>query len=103
MLGPAVDGGYYLIGFRTTTFTTSVFEDIPWGTQMVFQETLMKLKQTSHTVGLLPVWSDIDTMTDVKNLIHRAENTSFKSSKTMTYIRTHHIGLEGNNGEKSTT
>jgi hypothetical protein len=103
VLGPTVDGGYYLIGFRSTTFTTSIFEDIPWGTQMVFQETLMKLKQTSHTVGLLPVWSDIDTMTDVKNLIRRAENTSFKSSKTMTYIRTHHIGLNGNNGEKSTT
>jgi uncharacterized protein len=103
VLGPAVDGGYYLIGFRTATFTASVFEGIPWSSQMVFQETLMKLKQTSHTVGLLPVWSDIDTLTDVKNLIHRAENTSFKSSKTMTYIQTHDIGLEGNNGEKSTT
>ncbi len=48
--------------FEQRRLATSVFEDIPWGTQMVFQETLMKLKQTSHTVGLLPVWSDIDTI-----------------------------------------
>jgi len=94
VLGPTVDGGYYLIGFHTNSFTPSVFEDVPWGKQMVFQETMMKIMQTHHSVGLLPIWSDVDTITDLKYLVRRAKNTSFKSSQTMTYLRKHHIQLE---------
>jgi rSAM/selenodomain-associated transferase 1 len=101
VLGPAVDGGYYLIGFRTTTFTPSVFEDIHWGSPLVFQETLMKIKQAHRSVGLLPVWSDIDTIIDLKNLVSRTRNTSFKSSNTMTYVHQHQIIGEATNAEKS--
>ncbi|MFA5102658.1 MAG: TIGR04282 family arsenosugar biosynthesis glycosyltransferase [Candidatus Thermoplasmatota archaeon] len=100
VLGPAIDGGYYLIGFRTTTFTPSVFDDITWGSPLVFQETLMKITQAHRSVGTLPVWSDIDTIADLKNLISRTRNTSFKSSNTMTYISQHHLLEKTNNGEK---
>jgi len=101
VLGPTVDGGYYLIGFNTNTFTPSVFEDISWGNQTVFQETMMKIKQAHRSLGLLPIWSDVDTIADLKHLIQRAENTSFKSSQTMTYLRKNHIRLENNNEEKT--
>lgn len=94
VLGPTVDGGYYLIGFNINTFTPSVFEEISWGSQTVFQETIIKITQAHRSLDLLPIWSDIDTITDLKHLIQRAENTSFKSSRTMTYIRKHHIRLE---------
>ncbi len=103
VLGPSVDGGYYLIGFRKTTCTSQVFEDIPWSSHTVLQQTLMKIKQMHYSIGLLPVWSDVDTITDLKNLSHRAQNTSFKSSQTMTYIHKHHIRLEKDNGTKSKT
>jgi len=103
VLGPAVDGGYYLIGFQTTTFTPSVFQDIHWGSPMVFQQTLKKINQTHRSVGLLPIWNDVDTITDLKNLVSRTRNTSFKSSNTMTYVYQHQIIVEGNNGEKSGT
>jgi rSAM/selenodomain-associated transferase 1 len=101
VLGPTADGGYYLIGFNTNTFTPNVFEDIPWSNQTVFQETMMKIKQAHRSLGLLPIWSDIDTIADLKHLIQRAENTSFKSSQTMTYLRKNHIRLENNNEAKT--
>jgi hypothetical protein len=101
VLGPTVDGGYYLIGFNTDTFTPSVFEDISWGNQTVFQETMMKIKQAHRSFGLLPIWSDVDTIADLKHLMQRAERTSFKSSQTMTYLRKNHIRLENNNEAKT--
>jgi rSAM/selenodomain-associated transferase 1 len=101
VLGPTVDGGYYLIGFHTNTFTPSVFEDIPWGNQMVFQETVMKIKQAHRSMGFLPIWSDVDTIDDLKHLVRRAENTSFKFSQTMTYLREYHIRLENDNEAKT--
>ncbi|HWR28068.1 MAG TPA: TIGR04282 family arsenosugar biosynthesis glycosyltransferase [Candidatus Thermoplasmatota archaeon] len=103
VLGPTVDGGYYLIGFKTTTFTPNVFEEIHWSSPLVFQETMMKLKQAQRSVGLLPVWSDIDTPSDLHNLVRRTRNTSFKSSNTMTYIHQHQIQVESNHEEKSGT
>jgi len=102
VLGPTVDGGYYLIGFHTNTFTPSAFEDIQWSNQTVFEETVMKIKQAHRSLGILPIWNDVDTIVDLKYLIQRAENTSFKSSKTMTYLRKYHIRLEDDNETKTT-
>jgi len=98
VLGPAVDGGYYLIGFLDTTFTPSAFEQIHWSTPSVFAETMAKIKKANHTVHLLPSWSDVDTVNDLRTLVIRAKNTSFKSSRTITYIRQHHIFMEDEHG-----
>jgi uncharacterized protein len=100
VLGPSSDGGYYLIGFQNTTFTPSVFEDINWSTSTVFQETIAKIKGASRLVSILPVWSDVDTIADLKNLISRSKNTAFKSSHTITYLHQHHIQLGLNNETK---
>jgi rSAM/selenodomain-associated transferase 1 len=97
VLGPAVDGGYYLIGFRDTSFTGSVFEDIHWSTSSVFSETMMKLRKMNRTVYLLPPWSDVDTVADLKNLVIRSDDTAFKSSRTITYMQQHHI-MEDDHG-----
>ena len=103
VLGPTVDGGYYLIGFKNTTFPPSVFEEIHWSSPMVFQETVTKIQQAHRSIGFLPVWSDVDTLTDLKNLVSRTRNTSFKSSHTMTYLSHQHIIVERDHGEKSST
>jgi rSAM/selenodomain-associated transferase 1 len=94
VLGPSSDGGYYLIGFKNTTFTPSVFEEIHWSTPIVFQETIAKIKEANQTVSILPMWSDIDTITDLKNLVSRSTNTAFKSSHTITFLQQHNIQLE---------
>jgi rSAM/selenodomain-associated transferase 1 len=86
VLGPSSDGGYYLIGFRDTAFFPVVFEGIPWSQQTVLQETLKKIHQKTRRLSLLPVWSDIDTIVDLKNLVKRNRDTAFKSSQTITYL-----------------
>ena len=87
VLGPSFDGGYYLIGFQNKSFEPSVFDNIHWGTSSVFTETIQKIQKKNHRLSILPVWNDIDTITDLKSLIKRNQNTSFISSITMTYLK----------------
>lgn len=98
VLGPAADGGYYLIGFRNTTFTPSVFEKIHWSTSTVLAETMAIIKTANRSIHLLPSWSDVDTIDDLKRLVVRSKNTAFKSSRTITYLRQHHIFMEDEHG-----
>ncbi len=37
VIGPAYDGGYYLIGFKDKTFSPQVFERMAWGTEKRFR------------------------------------------------------------------
>jgi len=68
VIGPSLDGGYYLIGFKDKNFSLRVFEGIPWSTKRVFEETMKILKQEGFTVHTLQHWRDIDTIDDLKNL-----------------------------------
>lgn len=62
VLGPASDGGYYLIGMKHDI--PELFHDIPWSTNRVLNVTLEKLKRGGFTVDLLPELSDVDTEED---------------------------------------
>lgn len=75
VIGPSLDGGYYLIGFRDKTFSPQVFDGIPWSTERVFEETMKILKQEGLLVHTLPRWRDIDTIEDLKNLPGRSTNS----------------------------
>ncbi len=68
VIGPAYDGGYYLIGFKKPTFVPEVFERVAWGTQTVFEATMKVLKGLSQRVQILKPLRDIDTVDDLKNL-----------------------------------
>jgi rSAM/selenodomain-associated transferase 1 len=65
VLGPAADGGYYLIGCRALSYDPSVFEGIDWGTPTVLAATLARIAQLEGTVALLPMRRDIDTAADL--------------------------------------
>ena len=58
VLGPAIDGGYYLIGLKTAH--RHLFTDIPWGTADVARLTLRRAAEIGLEVMLLPEWYDID-------------------------------------------
>ncbi|MGB5339473.1 MAG: TIGR04282 family arsenosugar biosynthesis glycosyltransferase [Gammaproteobacteria bacterium] len=62
VLGPAVDGGYYLIGLRT--HHAALFEGIPWGTPGVFQATLACMHRLKLHCHQLPRRRDLDTPED---------------------------------------
>lgn len=66
VLGPAPDGGYYLLGMRA--FEPSVFEGIAWSTESVCAATLEKIRILGKTCALLPELSDVDTETDWRKL-----------------------------------
>jgi uncharacterized protein len=58
VLGPAIDGGYYLIGLKTPH--RHLFVDIPWGTADVARLTCERAAEIGLEVVLLPKWYDID-------------------------------------------
>ena len=64
VIGPSVDGGYYLIGFsmRGASLTIpAIFEEISWSTDRVFRQTLERIRSVNARLGLLPLWYDVDT------------------------------------------
>jgi rSAM/selenodomain-associated transferase 1 len=65
VVGPAVDGGYYLIGCRGATFDVEVFTGIEWGTSRVLAQTLERIADLNATVALLPERRDIDVAEDL--------------------------------------
>lgn len=60
VLGPAADGGYWLIGMRQ--FEPSILSQIPWSTARVLTQTLARVQSAGLSVSLLREQSDIDTI-----------------------------------------
>jgi rSAM/selenodomain-associated transferase 1 len=67
VLGPALDGGYYLIGLNKPT--PALFENIPWSTDRVLSLTREKADSLGVRTAFLPAWRDIDTIDDLNTLI----------------------------------
>ncbi len=93
VLGPAGDGGYYLIGFSPRSFLPQLFRGIRWSTNTVLGETLKLLSTAKQEVGLLPQWSDVDSLEDLKALYSRNLETLFNGSHTMMYLRSKAKGI----------
>ena len=66
VIGPAQDGGYYLIGCRGAVFDPSIFRDVPWGTNAVLPLTLERIGATQNTLAMLPMRYDIDVIEDLQ-------------------------------------
>ena len=62
VIGPACDGGYYLIGSALTDL--KVFDEIPWSTTHVLEATIRRVSEQSARLALLPPWYDVDTAED---------------------------------------
>jgi rSAM/selenodomain-associated transferase 1 len=63
VIGPSLDGGYYLIGARPPL--PDLFNGIQWGSDQVLIETLRKVNGEKLDCALLPFWYDIDRPTDL--------------------------------------
>ncbi|HET7462289.1 MAG TPA: TIGR04282 family arsenosugar biosynthesis glycosyltransferase [Longimicrobium sp.] len=63
VLGPARDGGYYLLGLRG--MVPEIFRDIPWSTGAVFERTVQRLAARGITPARLPVLGDVDVAADL--------------------------------------
>ena len=89
VIGPCHDGGYYLIGFCRESFTAAAFEEIPWGTEGVFQITMETLRGKGICVHVLPEWRDIDRPEDIAALIDNSRGNGFVGSKTIAFLCDH--------------
>ncbi len=63
VLGPALDGGYYLLGLRY--FIPELFININWGTAEVLQHTVEIAKQLELSIAYLPDLADVDRPEDL--------------------------------------
>ncbi|HTO11273.1 MAG TPA: TIGR04282 family arsenosugar biosynthesis glycosyltransferase [Candidatus Binatia bacterium] len=66
VIGPADDGGYYLIGVRRRQ--PGLFDGIPWSTSETRAATLARARDLGLGVRLLPPWFDVDTPDDLRRL-----------------------------------
>ncbi|MFM7353895.1 MAG: TIGR04282 family arsenosugar biosynthesis glycosyltransferase, partial [Microcystis aeruginosa] len=67
VLGPAADGGYYLIGL--SHFVPELFSNISWGTPEVLFETRHRIENLNLQVSYLPMLHDVDVPEDLVGLI----------------------------------
>jgi glycosyltransferase A (GT-A) superfamily protein (DUF2064 family) len=64
VLGPATDGGYYLLGMKAPN--AKIFQNKNWGTNTVLEETLADLNPTKYV--LLEARNDVDYFEDIKEI-----------------------------------
>ncbi len=75
VIGPAKDGGYYLLGMKKNHI--GIFENIDWSTDKVFKQTLHICERLKLSLFLLPALNDIDNEEDLK----KQESLSFKKNQ----------------------
>lgn len=63
VLGPAADGGYYLVGLRQCT--PEIFRDIPWGSDQVLARSLSRAARLGLATNQLGLLSDVDRPADL--------------------------------------
>jgi hypothetical protein len=66
VLGPAEDGGYYLIALRR--FSPAIFEGVEWGSPRVLEQTRQAAARAGFSVELLAPFFDLDHWADLERL-----------------------------------
>ncbi|HEV3204999.1 MAG TPA: TIGR04282 family arsenosugar biosynthesis glycosyltransferase [Gemmataceae bacterium] len=86
VLGPARDGGYYLIGLNQSY--PRLFDRIAWSDDRVLAQTLARAAQLELDVQLLPPWYDIDTVAELRELIGELA-TGSPAAQTANFFQLH--------------
>jgi rSAM/selenodomain-associated transferase 1 len=83
VIGPASDGGYYLIGLRAQS--PELFDSIPWSTPDVLAATLDVAKRLGLSVSLTPTWYDVDGPGDLQRVMRETAG----ARRTRAWIAAH--------------
>jgi hypothetical protein len=87
VIGPAKDGGYYLLAFDKSKYFAEIFERIPWSSDRVLEVTLKAIACRNQSFRLLDLWQDVDTIGDLRDLYSRNSGKKFQNSRTMKFIK----------------
>jgi uncharacterized protein len=63
VVGPALDGGYYLIGMKKPY--PELFKSVSWSTEVVFKQTMDKIRNQGLSFAKLPQLRDVDDLEDL--------------------------------------
>jgi len=83
VLGPALDGGYYLIGL--TQPAEQLFAGVPWSTDQVLAVTQQQANALGLTIELTTAWRDVDTIADLQALITECREDDKKPKQHRTF------------------
>ncbi|MEW5909014.1 MAG: TIGR04282 family arsenosugar biosynthesis glycosyltransferase [Thermodesulfobacteriota bacterium] len=86
VIGPSADGGYYLIGFRSSSFLPKAFQNIRWGSGSVFQDTVNRILETGLSIHILPMLQDIDELEDLIDFLNRISPGSLSPFSSKNYL-----------------
>lgn len=91
VLGPAEDGGYYLIG--VTHVHPELFDGIPWGTSDVVRRTQEAAAALRLRVELLPTWYDVDRPSDLQRVRHQTADGNGVGHHTRAWLEAAPLAL----------
>ncbi len=77
VLGPADDGGYYLVGAAHNR--PDIFRGVTWSSRDVWTQTVERLESTSTSWAALPPWYDVDDMGQLRRLAEQLKSDEYKS------------------------
>lgn len=100
VLGPADDGGYYLLGLKAEH--AHLFEDITWSTESVALQTALRAREIGLELVMLPTWYDVDDAASLYRLIDDLEEGTppdgalipFAAPATRAFLAPMGLGLE---------
>jgi rSAM/selenodomain-associated transferase 1 len=95
VLGPALDGGYYLVGLAEPQ--SGLFQGPAWSSPAVLSETLRLAEKSGLKVHLLPPWPDIDTYADLLRFAQRSASGPRPGKRSREWAR-RRLGLSETNG-----
>ncbi len=88
ILGPAEDGGYYLIGLKFPH--RRLFEEIDWSTERVLRQTLDRAAEIGLDTVSLPSWYDVDDVASLRRLVDELGNrepVGYAAPHTTAFLR----------------
>jgi rSAM/selenodomain-associated transferase 1 len=83
VLGPALDGGYYLIALNRSV--PDLFTGIPWSTDQVLKLTQEKARALGLTSALIAPWRDVDTIDDLQALVEAGAHDAKKPKRDQSF------------------
>ena len=84
VLGPAEDGGYYLMGMQQPH--AQLFADIAWSTSSVAAATRARAAALGLDVVTLPAWYDVDDAASLDRLLAGADDSAYAAPATNAWI-----------------
>lgn len=102
VLGPTIDGGFYLMGLHCSNFDSTIFQKLPWQRVGLFRKISQLFSEDNSTLFTLPILRDIDVLEDVSallNFVRRIPKDVFKiltalAKKNIQFFETHILKLE---------